>query len=393
MAYLDDDKSVCFLITGLNVGGAEVQVSSIAKRLHLLGWRTNVISMLPIDGKLPDELSSGGVAVFSLNMRRGVPDPRALVRLITILRRLNPAILHSHMVHANLLARAVSPLLRRPKLICTIHSINDGGRWRQLAYRATDAIPELTTACSRAAAARFVQIRSVSSSKMLVLPNGIDDVRFQLNESSRLATRKSLGIGSQFVWLAVGRLDVPKDYPTMLRAFSQVRSADAQLLIAGTGPLHRETDHLIQDLGIAGKARLLGLRSDISELMNAADGYLMSSQWEGLPMALLEAAASSLPIVATDVGGNREVVREGVNGFLVPGNDSNALARAMLAMEQLPVESLHAMGVAGRNHVTKHYRLSVVVDQWEMTYQSLLENGSPFQASPKPLKQIARSTL
>jgi glycosyltransferase involved in cell wall biosynthesis len=377
MTECSGTKSICFLITGLNVGGAEVQVVGIAKRLHSLGWKTDVISMLPIDGKLPDELRLGGVGVSSLNMRRGFPDPRAFVRLITILRRLRPAILHSHMVHANLLARAVRLVLRNPKLICTIHSVNDGGWWRQLAYRATNAIPELTTACSRAAAARFVQIRSVSPDKMLLLPNGIDVVRFQPNQNIRLSIRNSLNVKSQFVWLAVGRLDVPKDYPNMLRAFSRIRDADTQLLIAGTGPLHGEVDRLIKKLGIADKVQLLGFRSDIPELMNAADGYVMSSQWEGLPMVLLEAAATGLPIVATRAGGNDEVVVHRKSGVLVPSQDPYALATAMEQIMQMSDGQIISMRRAARQHVVANYSLDAIVSRWEAIYFDLLHrNGS-----------------
>lgn len=369
-------KSICFLITGLNVGGAEVQVVSIAKRLRSLGWKTDVVSMLSVDGKLLDELRSGGVAVSSLNMRRGVPDPRAFVRLISILRRVRPAILHSHMVHANLLARAVRLVLRKPILICTIHNVNDGGRCRQLAYRATDAIPELTTACSRAAAVRFMQIRSVSPDKMLVLPNGIDVVRFQPNENIRLSMRNSLNIESQFVWLAVGRLELQKDYPNMLQAFSRVRNPDTQLLIAGTGPLHGEVDRLIKKLGIADKVQLLGFRSDIPELMNAADGYVMSSQWEGLPMVLLEAAATGLPIVATRAGGNDEVVVHRKSGVLVPSQDPFALATAMEQIIQMSAGQMISMRRAARQHVVANYSLDAIVSRWEAIYCDLLaRNG------------------
>jgi glycosyltransferase involved in cell wall biosynthesis len=376
MTDCSETKSICFLITGLHVGGAEVQVVSIAKRLHSLGWKADVISMLPLEGTLPDELRLGNVAVSSLNMRRGVPDPRAFVRLLTILRRLRPSILHSHMVHANLLARAVRLVWREPKLICTIHSVNDGGRWRQLAYRATDAIPELTTACSRAVAARFVKIRSVSPDKMLVLPNGIDVVRFQPNENIRLSIRNSLNIESQFVWLAVGRLDAPKDYSNMLQAFSQVPNADTQLLIAGTGPLHGEVDRLIKELGIADKVRLLGFRNDIPELMNAADGYVMSSQWEGLPMVLLEAAATGLPIVATRAGGNDEVVMHGKSGVLVPVQDPSALATAMEQIMRMSDDQMISMRRAARQYVVATYSLDAIVSRWEAIYFDLLhQNG------------------
>ena len=160
------------------------------------------------------------------------------------------------------------------------------------------------------------------------------------------------------------------------------------LLIAGDGPLRSSISQLADDLGLFKRVQFLGMRNDVAELMAAVDAYVMSSAWEGLPMVLLEAAASSLPIVATDVGGNREIVRDGVNGFLVPGKNSVALAEAMLAMERLPSESRLSMGAVGRAHVSRHYSLPVVVDEWERIYRSLLEK----QYDRRPWEQpVARA--
>ena len=109
--------------------------------------------------------------------------------------------------------------------------------------------------------------------------------------------------------------------------------------------------------------------------MAAADAYVMASAWEGLPMGLLEASASALPIVATDVGGNHEIVRDGISGTLAPAKNPGALAEAMLRIEGRSVDSRRSMGLAGREHVRRHYSLSAVVDQWEQIYESLLQRN------------------
>jgi glycosyltransferase involved in cell wall biosynthesis len=134
-------------------------------------------------------------------------------------------------------------------------------------------------------------------------------------------------------------------------------------------------EQLASDLGVTERVKFLGTRRDIPALMDAADAYVMSSAWEGLPMVLLEAAASGLPIVATDVGGNSEVVIDGKTGFLVPPKDPDALAQAMLRLMGLPPEEHRRMGAVARQHIEANYSLDHVVDQWEALYTELLERN------------------
>jgi glycosyltransferase involved in cell wall biosynthesis len=117
---------------------------------------------------------------------------------------------------------------------------------------------------------------------------------------------------------------------------------------------------------------LLGFRSDVPELMEAADGFLMSSAWEGLPMVLLEASASALPAVVTDVGGSRDAVLDGVSGFIVPAHDPAALASAMLRFMSRPVDERRRMGEAARDHVLATFAMDAIADRWDQTYRSLL---------------------
>jgi glycosyltransferase involved in cell wall biosynthesis len=189
-----------------------------------------------------------------------------------------------------------------------------------------------------------------------------------------------MGLEGEFVWLAVGRFETAKDYPTMLRAFAQVRERHPRtvLLLVGRGSLQGETDALVGALGLSGAVRFLGVRRDVPELMSAADGYVMSSAWEGMPMVLLEAAGAGLPIVTTAVGGNREVVRDGETGFLVPPRDPDALAGAMLRLLELPEPERRAMGERGHVRVRTEYGLSQVAERWEALYREVLaRRGAP----------------
>jgi len=364
---------ILFLLTSLAYGGAETQVVRLAIRLKLRGWEVAVASLMPPKAYVED-LEAAGIPVFSLNIRRKLPDPRPVLRLARIIRKWQPDVVHSHMVHANLLARIVRFLAPIPVLICSARSIDEGGRFREVLYRLTDPLCDLTTQVSQAGLERYVRMGAVPRHKIRYIPNGVDTERFKPNLEDRLKFRKELGVEG-FVWLAVGRFDPPKDYPSMLQAFARVvhKHSNTILLIAGDGPLRKTMENLARELGIEKRTKFLGIRRDIPQLMNAADAYVMSSSWEGMPNVLLEASATGLPIVATDVGGNREIVLDGVTGFLVPPRNPEALARTMLRIMDLSDEERKEMGKRARKHIEVKFNLDRVVDLWEILYYELLE--------------------
>jgi glycosyltransferase involved in cell wall biosynthesis len=270
-------------------------------------------------------------------------------------------------------------------MVSTIHNIYEGGRGLMAAYRLTNGLVDHMTIVSQAAADRFVNDGIVPKALLTVIPNGIDTERFRPVAGVRESLRRTLGLQSEFVWLAVGRFETAKDYPNMLRAFAGVRRQfpQAVLLLAGVGSLQSETESLARSLGLGTAVRFLGARRDVPELMGAADAYVMSSGWEGMPIVLLEASAAGLPVVATLVGGNREVVCDGETGFLVPPGDSDALGGAMLRLMQTSDQERRSMGHRAREHVQLHYRLERVVDRWEELYRQVLDRkGSALTANP-----------
>jgi glycosyltransferase involved in cell wall biosynthesis len=373
---------ILLLSTNLGIGGgAEEQVHQLALGLKARNWTVGIISMLP-PSSLPAEFEGSGVNIGTLNMTRGVPDPRSLAKLAHIIRRFRPDVLHSHMTHANLLARVARPLASVPALVCTLHgskmySVKGGStRFRELAHRFTDRWADVTTTICHAAADSCIRDRAVPENKIMVLHNGVDTARFRPRPEVRERMRIELGVEDRFVWLAVGRFELPKNYGLMIRAFSfalQNTPRDMELLICGAGSLQPRIEAEARQLGLSRHVRFLGVRRDVPEVMNAADGFVLSSDTEGLPMVLLQASASALPIVATSVGGNSEVVQHNRTGFLVPRGDARALAEAMERTTCLNSYDRARLGCAGRQYTHDNFGIAHIVDQWEQLYHQLLQ--------------------
>jgi glycosyltransferase involved in cell wall biosynthesis len=282
------------------------------------------------------------------------------------------------MVHANLLARAARLLVREPVVVSTLHNQNEGGRWRYVAYGLTNRLSDVTTAVSEEAATEATRRGGAPAGAIRAVPNGVATERFTSDIPARTAGRAALGVADEFVWLAAGRLVPEKGVDDLITAFVTVarQSPGTRLFVAGTGPLAEALGQQAASADVDGRLTFLGFRPDLPALMQAADAFVLSSHWEGLPMVLLEAAASSLPIVATEVAGSRAAVREGVNGFIVAPGQPASLAAAMLRLMELPQEAQQAMKAASRSHAEQTFDVERVVDTWERIYREALDARS-----------------
>jgi glycosyltransferase involved in cell wall biosynthesis len=333
---------VILLSTNMARGGAETQVAGMAVELRRRGWDVHVVSLVQPTA-FRDELAHARVLLHA----PGVPLVPAL------LRSLRPQIVHCHMFHANVLGRLLRLIMPFPGVISTLHSMAETGRnsmdirRRDLAYRVTNSLADVTVAVSDAVAERHSKVCPGAR----VIPNGVDVERFRPDAGLRNRIRAELGLGDEFVWIAVGRLMWKKDYSTMLEAFARI--GEGVLLIAGSGP---DEGRLRAAAGPG--VRFLGARDDIPALLNAADGFVMTSIIEGLPVALLEAAATGLPCVSTPAGGVAET------GAAIVTDD---IAAAMQAVMHHPDE----LGAKARRVVIERYSMQAVVDQWEALYRSM----------------------
>lgn len=368
-----DYKRIIILTTGLSYGGAETQLVRLSVGLKKRGWDVHVISMTRPQA-FQDVLQAHGIALHDLKMARGVPDIRALFRFRSLIKHIRPVIIHSHMVHANLFSRVSKLLAPAPPRICTAHSIFEGGAFREWAYRMTDPLCDLTTQVSQAGAERYVRIKAVPKHKMLWVPNGVDLSRFSFQKEQRDVLRAQMNVLNKFVWISIGRLTAAKDYPNLLHAFSKVHRQipEAQLWVIGEGEDKQILLSLVETLNLAEHVTFLGIQENISDWLSAADAFVLSSAWEGLPMVVLEAGSVGQPVVVTDVGGNREIVKHQENGWLVPARDSDALAQAMITVMQLPPEKRIALGEQLRQFIYENYDMERILDRWEKIYEAFL---------------------
>lgn len=354
-----------------------MQLAGLVPLLVQRGWEVSVLSMLQ-PGPLANPLRAAGVPVIHLGLaKRGLSLSgiagfcRTFVTLSKELRRIRPDVVHSHMMPANLLTRLVRLFVRVPVLICTAHSMIEPPVWRNLIYRLTDRLCDLTTNVCRAGVEQSMKDGRVPTGRCIHIPNGVDTIRFSRDDIVRRRLRGELGVADRFTWLAVGRFTWEKDWHTLLQAIAQAEEGSL-LLAVGDGKLGAESRNLADTMGLQNRVTFLGQRTDVDDLMNASDGLVMSSLVEGLPMVLLEAASCELPIVATNVGGVSEIVTHEVSGYLVKPGCASELASNMSKLQNSSIEERRAMGEEGRRRVLADYDVRIVAEKWDSLYRELL---------------------
>jgi glycosyltransferase involved in cell wall biosynthesis len=323
---------VLWLTKGLGPGGAErllVSFAALADRQRFDLWAAY---LLPWKSHLVDQLGDLGVPAVCLESRREV-DARWLHRLRELVRTFRIDVVHAHSPMVAALARpALRALPRRdrPALIGTEHNVwsshHPVTRW---ANRLTLPLEAATLAVSE-------EVRSSMPTRLArraeVLIHGVDVDAITNRRSEREAARAELGVPSGELLVAtVANLRANKDYPTMLAAARQLADVDEpiQFVSVGQGPLATQLEDERNRLGLGGRFRFLGYREDPIRILVAADVFCLSSRFEGLPISLLEAMASGLPIVATSVGGIPSVITDGKEGRVVPPGDPTSLAAAL----------------------------------------------------------------
>lgn len=355
---------VVHLVIALNVGGLEQVVIDLASRMDRSRFRATIVCIQE-RGTHADRVEALGIPVVSLDC--GTRGFHTIVpRLIRLLHRLRPDILHTHNPHPHLVGSIAAAVLRYPKVINTKHGRNTPEVRRSvLANRLASMLSSSLVAVSGDASLVATDIERVPRRKVRTIHNGIDLEKFPFRDRRE----RSGPIRA----IHVARLNAIKDQKCLLEAARLVvdRVPDFHLTIVGDGPMRDELLELHTALKLKEHVDFLGERHDVPELLAEADLFVLSSLKEGLSLTLLEAMAMGLAVVATDVGGNREVVIPERTGLLVPSQSPEKLAEAIIGLVRRP-EVVREMGRQGRALVEEQFSLGQMVSGYEELYESSL---------------------
>lgn len=375
---------VIHFVENLERGGLERTVIDLIAAQRDAGHTCRVICLFEL-GQLASELIAQGVEVTACHKNQGM-DWSAVRRARAVLRRHPGAVLHTHNATAHYHAVLAAWGLPLARVINTRHSMgasNPGSR-KEWLYRRSMRMTDYVAGVCEAARQCFADQGVRPRQGLLAVPNGIRLERFEATDAARRAA-----LAAELGWPAdsriigtVGRLQPVKNQQALLRAFAQLRTRlpQAVLAIVGDGSLRAQLEELAGELALGDAVRFLGDRSDVPHLLTGMDVFTLPSLSEGYSIALLEACAAALPIVATDVGGNREIVRDGRNGRLVAAGDPAGLADALLAVLASPAEAAR-MGQAGRDWVLAEGSFRTMALRYERLYAGQSVGAAELAAS------------
>ncbi len=376
----DTARRCLWLTKGLGRGGVERLLVDMYPLVDPEAYRVDVAYVLPWKDNHHRPLEELGARVFCLGSGRA--DPRWIARLGALLRRERYDVVHSHApvpgAAARLLAAAVPG--SGPALVHTEHNMWDRyrlpTRWANSLTYSANAVA-VAVSDTVAATIRPVALPGTTVPPVETVHHGtvLGSVQ-SYGEAERLDRRRSLDLPTdRFLIGKVGNFTPKKDHANLLRALATDTLAKAHLVLIGLGPLEEELRAQVDQLGLADRVTFLGSRDDVFELLPLLDVFCLSSQFEGFPIALVEAMATGLPCVATTAGGIPEVVDDGVNGLLVPTGDHEALAAAIGRMEADPALARRC-GDAARD-TAQGLDLRTSTRRLQELYDDILDTASP----------------
>ena len=361
---------ICQWLHGLRVGGAEVLVARLSRKLReRFDFHFVCLDEL---GSLGEELRGEGFPVEVLGRKPGI-DWRLPLRLARRLAQTRTALLHAHQYTPFFYALTARLLYSRPPILFTEH-----GRWvpdyprrkRIIANRLLLQRRDRVVGVGEVVRQALIVNEGIPARRVGVIYNGVDLSPYR-KPADRAAIRRELGLADHaFVIMQVARLVPIKDHQTALRALHTLHQPHIGLLLVGEGPEEQTIRETVEHLELGNRVQLLGLRSDVPRLLQAADVFLLSSINEGIPLTVIEAMAAGLPVVSTNAGGVGEVV-QGDTGLLAPVGDATGLADHLRHLEADASER-RRMGEAGQRRAFALFDEEQMLAAYERLYREML---------------------
>ncbi|MFH1904554.1 MAG: glycosyltransferase [bacterium] len=363
------------IVSNLGVGGVQKRMVSLLPKLNKEKYDIIVCSFK--SGELRRCLEQSGILV-KIVPRRFKFDPVCIYRLYSIMKKENIDIVHTHCHKPNTTGRIAAKLASVPVIIANEHNVDSWkGGWQLTLDKWFAAYSDKIIAVSEAVKNFYIENANILANRFEVIYNGVDLDFWQKNIPSQkviLEKKAKLGLlqGDKVI-VAIGRLHPQKGHEYLLRAARKIilKMGNLKFLIVGDGPMKESLESLSERLGIKENIVFTGNREDIKDMLYLSDLSVISSIREGFSNVVLEAMACEKPVVATDVGGNKEIIIDGENGFIVPSRDEDALADKMLTLagnEELTIR----MGLAAKETV-KSFSLSRMIHKTEKLYEELMD--------------------
>tara|TARA_B100000029_G_scaffold435252_1_gene449135 strand:- start:25280 stop:26470 length:1191 start_codon:yes stop_codon:yes gene_type:complete len=366
---------IVHIIKATGIAGAEQHLITMLPELDQRNFDICIIVLTepkkPAD-KLFLALEQAGVTSERMIINSHV-DPSLVVRLVRRLRGLDPSIVHTHLIHADLYGTIAARIAGVRAIISSRH--NDDP------FRSNWPLSILLRLVNRYTN-RFIaisdRVRVFTIENEKVPASVVDTVYYGLpvyehDEGQVVDARTEFGLSKGPLLVCAARLTEQKGHKWLLKAFKSVvdQFPEASLLLLGDGPLREHLEDTVINLGISNHVRFAGWRTDVMEILPSTDLFVLASEWEGLGLVLLEAMSLSLSIVATEVGGIPEVVVDGETGWLVQSKDSDALAGSILAALRSPNKMLEC-GRMGKLRVQNIFSVEKMIIDTEKIYNLLL---------------------
>jgi glycosyltransferase involved in cell wall biosynthesis len=373
---------VVHVVLSLDCGGLERIVLDLVREGRNFGQRVAVVC-LERPGTLAPHVEAAGAQVFCVHKQPGIR-MKVIGQLKSVLSELRPDIVHTHQIPVLFYAGRAARRVGVPVVVHTQHGKLPSLRLRtRLMSRLAARYCARFFCVSKEIAGQVTAAHLVSSGKLLVLPNGIEAQRFRQPGDSHLL-RQALGIaGGAPVLGTVGRLTEVKHQDLLIRAFGRVREElpDAHLLLVGDGPLMDELRALATSLGLSKHTHFVGYQAQPERYLQLMDVFVLSSRFEGMPLAVLEAWAAGVPVVASHVGGLPELIDDGQNGLLFPPGDEGALKESICKI-LVDLNFARQLREAGSQHVTSEFSLSRMARNYHGHYLEVLHQLGRRSLSP-----------